>query len=264
MIRVFLSGIGMRGPGLAGWVASQPVLRGELPYYPSDIGPLLPTILHERERRRTSMTVRLALAVAKEALDSSGVSANDLPAVFGSANGDGDTAVSLLKAVNERGGAVSPTQFHNSVHNASVGYWSIGTQTQAACTSIAAHDATFAATILKGAAQVQVERRSVLLAVFDCPYPAPFDAVRSMIAPFGVAFVLSPAAMANTLAELTMDWAAQPARAHSLTDPGLARLADGNPAARALPLLQAVANRTTVELDLALPAGGCLSIALRC
>ncbi len=264
MIGVFISGIGMRGPGLAGWVDSQPVLRGELPYHPSDIGPLPPTILHERERRRTSMTVRLALAVAKEALDSSGFSASELPVVFGSANGDGHTAVSLLKAVNEPSGAVSPTQFHNSVHNAPVGYWSIGTQTQAACTSIAAHDSTFAAAILKAAAQVQVERRSVLIAVFDCPYPAPLDSVRPIIAPFGAAFVLSPAATPNTLAELTMDVTAQPAKAHSIADPGLARLAEGNPAARTLPLLQAVANRATVELDQALPAGGRLSIALRC
>lgn len=57
--------------------------------------------------------------------------------VFGSADGDGAVLLKLLRALREHE-PLSPTQFHNSVHNAPAGYWSIGLSSTAPTTAIAA------------------------------------------------------------------------------------------------------------------------------
>ncbi len=48
-------------------------------------------MLAANERRRAGVVTRLALAVAEEAADSSGVPVASLRSTFGSANGDGTT-----------------------------------------------------------------------------------------------------------------------------------------------------------------------------
>ncbi len=57
----------------------------------------------------------------------------------------------LLEALAGRGPAwCRPTQFHNSVHNAVAGYWSIATKSTQPMTCLAAHDHSFAAGLLTG------------------------------------------------------------------------------------------------------------------
>ena len=52
---------------------------------------------------------------------------------------------------------VSPTRFHNSVHNAAAGYWTIGAGAMQPATAISAFDASFAQGLLE--AMVQLDRR---------------------------------------------------------------------------------------------------------
>src|SRR3546814_8269162 len=68
---------------------------------------------------------------------------------------------------------VSPTDFHNSVHNAAAGYWGIGTGSRAPSTTLAGYDASFALGLLEAGLQVVGDRRAVLLVVFDVPAPEP-------------------------------------------------------------------------------------------
>src|SRR3546814_15018794 len=62
---------------------------------------------------------------------------------------------------------VSPTDFHNSVHNAAAGYWGIGTGSRAPSTTLAGYDAAFALGLLESGLQVVGDRRAVLPVVFD-------------------------------------------------------------------------------------------------
>src|SRR3546814_20327507 len=62
---------------------------------------------------------------------------------------------------------VSPTDFHNSVHNAAAGYWGIGTGSRAPSTTLAGYDESFALGLLEAGLQVVGDRRAVLLVVFD-------------------------------------------------------------------------------------------------
>ena len=131
------------GPGLEGWAASRPVLAGAMPYEPRLSPPPVPTILAPTERRRTGPVVRLALAVAQEAAQgaasSSGLPPGSLRSVFGSSNGNGVVVGGILEALaaaQEGERVVSPTAFHNSVHNAAAGYWSIATAGQQPATCL--------------------------------------------------------------------------------------------------------------------------------
>ena len=241
-----VAGIGLWGPGLEGWAASRPVLAGDAPYEERQSPAPPPAILGAAERRRAGPVVRLALAVAQEAAAASGVPPADLRAVFASGNGDGVIVGSILGALaaipegaaGEAARIVSPTQFHNSVHNAAAGYWSIATGGRSAASSLGFHDDTLAAGLLTALATVATEDAPVLLCAYDHPLPPPLDRVRHTVAPFGVAFVLTPGARPRLDLRYVPQAAVVP---ETPRDPALAPLAAGNAIARALPLLETLA-----------------------
>ena len=233
-------GVAVWGPGLEGWAASRAVLAGAEPYAPRDSVAPAPAILPPTERRRAGPVVRLALAVAQEAAASSGLPPGDLRSVFGSSNGDGMVVGGILDAM-ARGPAgervVSPTQFHNSVHNAAAGYWSIANGSRQPATCLGAHDCTWAASLLKAMVEVAAERQPVLLCCYDHPLPPPLDVLRPTVAAFGAGLVLAPDGAGPVLRLHLGDG---PADRIPLGD-GLDALMGGNAAARALPLLAALA-----------------------
>lgn len=248
MTGVTIRSIGLLGPGLPGWAASRIVLAGDAPWLAAAVTLPPPAILPPTDRRRTGAVVRLALAVATEAAQASGLPPASLRTVFGSANGDAPTVGAILDAITTPGGFVSPTQFHNSVHNAAAGYWSIGIGSIRPATCLACDDWTFAASLMKAVAECQIEREPVLLCVYDGLMPSPLDAARSVTSVFGVAFVLAPDGDGPRLGirwDSTAPSAPQPLQA------SLRLLACSNPAARALRLLEAVAQGGVHEFDLA-------------
>jgi hypothetical protein len=265
MTRVAVAGIGLIAPGLCGWQASLPVLAGEAPYAAHPLPALKPALLPAGERRRATALVRLALAAAEDLGDDACVIAS----VFASSGGDLDIVDRICCALGEPDRPVSPTHFHNSVHNAPAGYWSIATGCRSGSQSIAAHDASFAVGLLEAAAAVIAEAGPVLLVVYDLPTPEPFTAQRSIRAPFAVALRLvagdadaSAATGADParLAMLTLRIAAARPADPGFADPGLEQLRQGNPAAACLPLLAAVARRRPAALALPYLAGRSLHV----
>lgn len=263
-MRVWVRGVGILGPGLEGWAKSAPVLRGDEPYSFRDLELPLPDILDGRERRRTSPSVRLALAVAKEAADSSGMPPGELAAIFGTSAGDGQVISRLLDDLTTAGRPISPTQFHNSVHNAAVGYWCIGTGSTKPSTSIAALDWTFPAALLKAASQAASEDVPVLLCVFDCPLPEPLHRVRRIEVPLGVALVLIPEPSDQSLAQLDISWqSGGPPQAEASANPeAIETTFRTNPAVLALPLLRSIAGGDPAVLSMDYPQHGSLRVAV--
>lgn len=245
-LRAGIAGVSVWGPGLTGWAASRAILAGEQPYQPQDAPPPAPAWLPPNERRRIGPVVRLALTVAQQAVEASGLAANTLRGVFASANGDGPVLGAILDALTAAadgaGRVVSPTQFHTSVHNAAAGYWSIATGNPLPAVCLGCHDSTWAAGLL--AAMVEVRHGNpVLLCVYDHPMPARYAAKRPVLAPFGVGLVLTPSeAAAPPLATLSVAYAAAASATAVAPDrPELRALAAGNPAGRALRLLESLA-----------------------
>lgn len=250
-LAVWVAGASLWGPGLEGWEASAPVLRGEQPYVARESPPPPPAILPANERRRAGAVTRLALTVAGQAAAASGLEPAALRAVFGSSNGDGPVVHAILDELSRPGGEVSPTQFHNSVHNAAAGYWTIGAGSRRPASCLGCHDASFAAALLAAAAEARADRVPVLLVVYDLPLPAPLAAKRPTVAPLGVGLVLTPEPGPNSLAQLGLCHAAQPGEDAMPRDPGLRPLARGNPAGRGLRLLEALARGEADRFPLA-------------
>jgi len=254
VVRVGVNAVGLLGPGLPGWMSSRAVLAGDRPYHPTPVELPPPNQLSPAERRRAIPSVKLALAVGAAAVEQSGHDPKALPAVFASSGADGETITAIMSALVTPAREVSPTRFHNSVHNAPSGYWSIAVQSQEAVTSVSCYDASFAAGLLEAGVQAVCASRPVLLVAYDLPYPDPLDRVRPIIASFGIAFVLSPVSSAPALAALDMT-CAPAAPASRCIDQGLEQLRRGNPAARSLPLLTSLAARRRGDLRLDLGHG---------
>jgi len=238
-----IAGVAVWGPGLEGWEQARDILAGERPYVHAESPPPAPAILSPTERRRTGTAVRLALVAAQQATEMAGLLPDTMRSVFGSANGDGAVVHAILDSLSSGERAVSPTQFHNSVHNAAAGYWTIATGSATAATCLGCHDATFAAALLKAMAEVATEQQPVLLCVYDTPLPPPLAGKRPTQASFAAAFVLLPPGEAAGMAVLDVNYCAEPvpAEADWPLNPALRPLARNNPAARALRLLEALA-----------------------
>lgn len=238
-LSAWISGIGMIAPGLPDWPAAQAVLRGAAPW--QEAPSVLPAaaLLPPAERRRASRVVRLALALGLEAAARAGRPVEELATVFTASGADGHNCHALCEQLASEDRQVSPTRFHNSVHNAAAGYWGIATRSMAPCQVICAHDASFGAGLLDALAQVQVDRRPVLLVAYDSEYPAPLHQLRDTPDCAGVALVLEPEPGPHTLASIQLQ--PTPAAATPMADAGLERLRLAIPALRALPLLQLLA-----------------------
>lgn len=252
-LTAWIESIGFIAPGLPDWPTARAVLRGEAPFAAAPSVLPAPAILPPAERRRASRVVKLTLAIGLEAVTSAGADASTLATVFTASGADGHNCHALCEQLATDDRQISPTRFHNSVHNAAAGYWGIATGAMAPCQVICAYDASFGAGLLDALAQVALERQPVLLIAYDSEYPEPLHAKRDTPDCAGVALLLSPTRSARALASIAVD--PTPDAAESLADAGLEALRTAIPAMRALPLLERLANgdRGGVRLDYLAP-----------
>ena len=269
-----IEGIGLIGPGLDSWTSSTALLEGRSPYIPQPTVLPTPDGLPPAERRRLGRVVKLALGVGLQATSKAGVDPATLPSVFASSGSDGHNCHEICEALSHDERLISPTRFHNSVHNAAAGYWSIATGSKTASNAVCAFDASFAAGLLEAVTQVVVDHTRVLLVAYDAQYPPPLFTKRPIPEAFGVGFVLAPlwvAAQAGagaaagaerggaavalrapradlapgpgdaTLGRLTLAFSDSPA--DRMRDAALEALRASTPAARSLPLLYQLAVR---------------------
>lgn len=252
-LTVFVEGIGLLGPGLSSWEDGRDKLMGQSPYVTAPTVLQPPLSLPAAERRRAGAVIKVSLAVGHEAVNAAGLRAADLPSVFTSSGGDGVNCHDICSTLASSDRLISPTRFHNSVHNAASGYWSISTGATPTSSVLCAHDGSFSAGLLEAITQAAVDNTPVLLVAYDTHYPEPLNSERPVSDTLGVALVLSPQRSERSLARITLSGADCMTRAplHVLTEPGLEFLRQTIPAARALPLLQRIAGQqtSTVVLD---------------
>lgn len=248
-MQVFVSSVGIAGPGLDGWAASRPILAGLSEYRMALTSYSIPDILSAAERRRSSQSARLAITAAQEALRAGELRGDDIATVFASSDGDGDMTHHICESLAGPIRDVSPTSFHNSVHNAPASYWSIATRSRLASTSVCAYDVSFAAGLLEAAAYATVEHEPVMLIASDLPFPPPLHTIRPVEASFAAALLLAPTATVGSL--MRWDINLEPHRTVTAFPVGLPESLRSNPAARCLPLLAVLARRTaeTVALE---------------
>lgn len=242
MAQVYLNAVGLAAPGLPNWQASQAVLASAASYEPIPLEKYKPTQLPPNEARRATELVRLAFRVCEDLIQHTKTPASQCASVFSSSGGDYPIIDSICRSLCEPERQVSPTQFHNSVHNSAAGYWSIATGSRFASNSISAYDDSFSAGLLEAMLLCEAEQVPVLLAVYDVKPPYPLSEKRHIPVEFGVSLLLSPVATEESIAQLVLSvlGSEQPSTPASAMLESL-RLA--NPAARSLPLLELLAKQ---------------------
>lgn len=232
-----IEGIGFWTNGLPSWDAACAYANGaglvaDAPARPS------PQLLAPNERRRAPETVAVALDVALAACTAAGREPAALPSVFASACGDLAITDYMCASLASDARSLSPTRFHNSVHNAAAGYWTIGAGAMQPTTAISAAQASFAQGLVEAFAQLAGGADAVLLVAYDGASAGPLAQVVRSAGLLGAALVLSrqPREGAPMLSvELGEDHG-------DGTAPGaLSRHAAANAMAPMLPLLDALA-----------------------
>lgn len=242
-LSAWIEGVGIVGPGLSDWPHARDVLAGRLPYAPAPTAVPAPQSLPPAERRRAGLAVKVAIAVAQEAIAAAGRDARTLSTVFASSGADGDNCHAICEALASDDRHISPTRFHNSVHNASAGYWGIAAQAMAPATVICAYDGCFGAGLLEAVTQIAVDAHECVLVAYDAPYPEPLHAKRPLPAAMGIALTLAPNRSPKSLARIEVSLSDAPPSA--LEDRALEELRRALPVARGLPLVQGLARATT-------------------
>jgi hypothetical protein len=238
-LRIQVEGIGAWTPQAPHWVALKQVLAGSQPGEPTTRPAA--TALSLNERRRAPESVLVAMEVAAQAIAASGRSADNLACVFASAYGDQATTDYMCRVLARARGELSPTRFHNSVHNASAGYWTIATDCRAPSTAMCAGQASFGAGLLEAATQVCADQRAVLLVCSDTAGVGPLGELIGCHLAFGCAMVLAPCAD-ERLPALRLAMVTDAPR-HSPLPPACATWMSDNPSAASLPLLATLAKR---------------------
>ena len=126
-----------------------------------------PEIIPANERRRAPVAVRLAVESSWQAVNDANISPKDLACVFASGYGDTHLTDYMCRALNTESKQLSPTKFHNSVHNAAAGYWTISTHCNAPANSIAGLEWSVPLALLDALLQSDQEQRPLLVTCFD-------------------------------------------------------------------------------------------------
>ena len=249
VLRVFVDGIAFWSPTLPGW----PIARAAF------AAKAVPSIRRRSGLRRELRlppsagapdSVALALEVAGAAVREAGCAAGELPSIFTSAHGDLAVNDYMCSTLATQPTAISPTRFHNAVHNAASGYWTIGTACMAS-SAVSAFEQSFAAGLLEAATNCVADKRPVLLVAFDVQANGALASVTRSEGLLAAAFVLAPLPGPRTQAAFEITLSSGPstiAPLRSLAAQGLR----GNGMADVLPFVEALALDSSAVLELPL------------
>lgn len=186
-----------------------------------------------------------------------------MPAVFASTYGDLAINDYMCAMLADTPALISPVKFHNSVHNAAAGYWSIGVASYAAYTAISAFDYTFATGLLEAITQVTCGNQQVLYVAFDIEAKGPLATMARSRGLLGVALVLGPHADGRTKRDLEVEVVSEVAVQPSPAGSAAAALVSQNAMAPCLPLFEALASPQQRGVTLALGRRTALQVQVK-
>src|SRR5688500_9252424 len=174
---LFVDGVALWSPRLPGWERARRILAGQDPAPEEGAPRPIPELLPPTERRRAPDTVALAIDSALKACTAAGRDPASLACVFTSMHGDLAITDYMCATLAADPKLVSPTKFHNSVHNAAAGYWSIGAGCTRPYTALSAGEQSFGAGLLAACVQARTSGEAVLLVACDIDARGPLAAV---------------------------------------------------------------------------------------
>lgn len=193
-----------------------------------------------RLMRGASRLTRMLSEAAASACAAGHADPKTVATIYTSAYGEIETMVVLLETIFAGDGQLSPMRFKNSVHNSASGLGSIGQGNQGFSTALAAGDRSFEAAVIEAWALLDERGGDAVISVADDRLPAPLSAqcAREGLA---IGLCLSIERREGAIAvldELRQERDEAPLR-ESFAGRALARELSTNPAACALPLIEA-------------------------
>ena len=164
---------------------------------------------------------------------------SELPSVFASTHGDLAISDYMSETLASTPTLVSPIRFHNSVHNAAAGYWTIGTGCDEPYTALTAYEDTFGEGLLEALTQAACGDRAVLLVAYDIEARGPLATMVSSRGILGAGLVVSPHAQEGSLARVR--WRTRRGGEITVALDCNAELVAGNAMATCLPFFEALA-----------------------
>jgi hypothetical protein len=187
-------GIGAWARGAPDWNTLRALLRREQSMREDAPSKPAAAALPAAERRRAPEAVLLAAEIAEQACRMARCEPSSLPCVFASTHGELTITDYMCATLANAPRELSPTKFHNSVHNAPAGYWTIATHCERASNAVTGWHASFGAGLLEAATFSAAEQTPVLFAAYDTASSGPLAEMTRTTLPFGTSLVLSPAA----------------------------------------------------------------------
>jgi hypothetical protein len=239
---LYIEGIGFWASRLPGWEAARAILRGEAaPPATAQTRPA-PALLPPAERRRAPDTVAVSLEVAARACEMAKRDPKLMSSVFASTHGDLAISDAICDTLAKTPSLTSPTKFHNSVHNAAAGYWTIATGCLEPYTSVSGYTFTFGEGLLEAASQALSEGSPVLYVAFDIEARGPVGTMQPSRGVFAGALVLCAEESERSLAKLAFHGSADDLVKPTQARAANAALVEGNAMANGLPLFEALAD----------------------
>jgi hypothetical protein len=240
---IYVNGVSVVAPGMEIPDELQEILKDNIKWIPIELSKMSPSALPANEARRTTTVIRLALKVIEAIKYESNTSV-----VFASSEGDLDITDKICKALATKEKMVSPTLFHNSVHNAPAGYFSIAANMKTPSVSLSAGDNTFSAGLIEAVSQVLVESSDVLLVSYDNITPADLNDFRHFDYPVGIAMLLSTSKKSSTIGSIDVSVVSEKVGVTQCFNDSLEALREGNPIGLGLPLIESLVKGVKTEI----------------
>lgn len=244
---VYVNDISVIGPGLIDRNETLSILRGEKNWLERAMPLLKPDMLPANERRRTTMVIKLALQCVQGLLREHD-DLQKVATVFVSSDGDLDIVDKMCTALAKEQKIISPTLFHNSVHNAPAGYWSIAASMTGPSISLSAGDASFMCGLQEAISQVEVEGGSVFFVAYDYPAPQKLNQYVKCELPLAIAFRLSDVAEHKVLGTITLEGAEVATEVSKCRNISLEILRQSLSIGCGLPLVEALSRRARMDV----------------
>ncbi len=126
-----------------------------------------PSVLPARLRRRTSVATKMAMTAAERACVMAACEPSELPVIFTSALGEAGVTDQLCREIAKENFPLSPTKFHNSVHNTASGYWSIAVGSKHPAMAMGGYQDSFALGLMEAWSQLHTVASRVLLVCYE-------------------------------------------------------------------------------------------------
>jgi hypothetical protein len=180
----YVRGLGLWTPGFA---SPEAWCRGESKA--SVVTPEADLLSGALRRRATGLT-RMAVEVFRQATRAADCDVATVPIVWATSHGEHATAIKILGMMRSGEGKLSPTHFHNSVHNTASGYASIAAGNCAPSTTLTGGAELAASAFLEATCHLEATAEDVVVVLADEPLLPPFEQHDSK-SPLALAFCLS-------------------------------------------------------------------------